>query len=146
MLVTTSLEGVPRGRPMAIALYEDGLLYFASRSEDEKLAEILNHPEVAVTLQKQGMYLSITGRARLETNTVLADRLWSPSMRLWFPEGPEDRHLTLIVVELLQSEYWDRRGLLHLQFLWEAGKAVVSAHKLDEDRLGGHAKVSPPEE
>jgi len=42
MLVTTSLRGLPRARPMAIAGHDDGgLLYFATRAEDEKLEEVL---------------------------------------------------------------------------------------------------------
>jgi len=36
MLVTTSLRGQPRARPMAIAGHvEGGLLYFATRAEDD---------------------------------------------------------------------------------------------------------------
>lgn len=145
MFVSTSLEGQLRGRPMAIAGYEDELLFFASRAEDEKLREILKHPNVAITLQDCDRYLSISGRARLETDTVLADRLWSASMTLWFPDGPEDENLVLIIVEPLRGEYWDRSGALRLEFLWEAGKALLQGKKLPESRLSGHAKVGTGE-
>lgn len=142
MLVTRSLEGGLRARPMAIARHDHGgLLYFASRSEDEKLKEILQDPSVAVTMQKGGRYLSLTGHARIETDLKLADELWSPSMKLWFPDGPGDAGLTLILFVAEQGEYWDRSGLLRMEFLWEAGKALAKGEMVDEERLSGHEKV-----
>ncbi|NND45411.1 MAG: pyridoxamine 5'-phosphate oxidase family protein [Xanthomonadales bacterium] len=145
MLVTRSLGQQLRARPMALASHgrDDGVLWFASRAEDEKLEEIRAAPDVAVTMQAAGRYLSVTGRARIENNETLAGELWSPSMKLWFPDGPGDPHLALIAVEPLLGEYWDRRGALRLEFLWEAGKALVRGEKLDDDRLSGHAKLRP---
>lgn len=142
MLVTTSLQGRLRARPMAIAgHYEGGLLYFATRAEDEKLEEVLNHPEVAVTMQADQRFLSITGAARVETDIQLARKLWNPSMKLWFPEGAEDPQLTLILVEPLRAEYWDRAGLHRLEFLWRAGKALMRGSLPEQEPQEMHAKV-----
>ena len=144
MLVTTSLRGKPRARPMAIAGHDKGgLLYFATRAEDEKLEEVLQNPDVAVTLQGDGRFLSITGRARIETDTQLAREMWQPAMKLWFPEGAHDPQLTLILVEPLCAEYWDRGGLRRLEFLWEAGKALVRGDLPEEPPVERHAKVRP---
>lgn len=144
MLVTTSLRGKPRARPMAIAGHETGgLLYFASRAEDEKLEEVLQQPDVAVTMQGDGRFLSITGRARIETDVQLARELWRPSMKLWFPDGAKDPQLTLILVEALCAEYWDRSGIRRLEFLWEAGKALVRGDIPGEPPEDQHAKVRP---
>lgn len=144
MLVTTSLEGIPRARPMAIAGHTEGaLLHFATRAEDEKLEEILREPKVAVTMQRDDQYLSISGRARIDTSLDAARELWSPEMKVWFPDGPADPSMTLIVVDPDCAEYWDRVGLRQLEFLWEAGKALVRGEKADEAQLGGHAKVEP---
>ena len=144
MLVTTSLRGKPRARPMAIAGHDKGgLLYFATRAEDEKLEEVLQHPDVAVTMQGDNRFLSITGRGRIETDVQLARDMWKPSMKLWFPEGAEDPQLTLILVEPLCAEYWDRAGLRRLEFLWEAGKALVRGEVPEEPPEDRHAKVRP---
>lgn len=144
MLVTTSLDGALRARPMAIAGHTEGaLLTFASRSEDEKLSEVLKHPRVAVTMQGDNRFLSITGQARIETDVQAARDAWSPAMKVWFPDGPEDPNLTLILVEPQCAEYWDRVGLRQLEFLWEAGKALISGEAPDDTDLGGHAKVEP---
>jgi len=144
MLVTTSLRGQPRARPMAIAGHvTGGLLYFATRAEDEKLEELLQHPDVAVTMQGDNRFLSITGRGRIETDVQLAREMWKPSMKLWFPEGAESPQLTLILVEPLCAEYWDRAGLRRLEFLWEAGKALVRGEIPEEPPQDLHAKVRP---
>jgi general stress protein 26 len=142
MLVTRSTEGKLRARPMAIARHaRGGELYFATRAEDGKLEEILQSPDVAVTMQDDGQYLSISGTARILTDRQLADDLWSESMRLWFPEGASDQQLTVILVEPRYAEFWDRTGLRQLEFLWEASKALLTARKASDSDLSGHGKV-----
>lgn len=142
MLVTRSIAGKLRARPMAIARHVDGgRLYFATRADDGKLEEILSSSDVAVTMQEKGQYLSISGTARIQTDRLLAEELWSESMRVWFPEGASDRQLTIIVVEPQYAEYWDRTGLRRLEFLWEAGKALLAARKASDSDLSGHGKV-----
>jgi len=144
MLVSTSLEGKLRARPMAIADHSEGaFLYFATRSEAEKLEEIKHAPEVAVTFQDNEHFLSLSGRASIEADVQLARKLWSPSMKIWFPEGPDDPHLTLIVVDPDYAEFWDSGGLDKLEFLWQAGKALVKDEAVDDSYLRGNAKVKP---
>ena len=142
MLVTRSIEGKLRARPMAIARHADGgKLYFATRADDGKLQEILGSSDVAVTMQDDGQYLSISGNARIQTDRLIAEELWSASMRLWFPQGASDQQLTIIVIEPQFAEYWDRTGLRKLEFLWEAGKALLASRKASDSDLSGHSKV-----
>lgn len=142
MLVTFSLEGKPRARPMAIAGHaEGGQLYFVTRVEDEKLDEILRRPESAITLQGPDCFLSLTGQARLETDTQVMRQLWKESMSIWFPKGKEDPQLILIRFTPEYAEYWDRSGWRKLEFWWEAGKALAKGEKADDEALSGHAKV-----
>lgn len=142
MLVTQSLQGDLRARPMAIAEYGGtGALYFVTRADDEKLEEVLQAPEVAVTMQREGCHLSISGQAKIRTGKTLAEELWSRSMRLWFPDGVDDPQITVIMVDPEWAEYWDRTGMRRMEFLWEAGKALLRGEKARDDELGGHAKV-----
>ncbi len=142
MLVTRSLNGEPRARPMAVAGYRDGQwLAFASRADDEKLAEIRACPDVAVTFQDDDQFISMTGTARVERDEALAQSLWSPVMKLWFPEGARDPNLRLVLVEPSCGEYWDRSGTRKLEFLWEAGKALLKGDTPDTDSEKLHAKV-----
>lgn len=142
MLVTLSLDGEPRARPMAIAgRGEAGVLYFTTRSEDEKLEEVLHSPEVAVTMQGDDCYLSISGRAQLETDVLLAEKMWTPGLRAWFPGGYHDSQFTVIKVVPTFAEYWDRTGLRKLELIWETGKALLKGTKTDDEGLSGHEKI-----
>jgi general stress protein 26 len=142
MLVTMSLDDKPRARPMAIAGHADGgVLYFTTRSEDGKLAEILHAPDVAVIMQGDDCYLSISGRATLETDVLLAAKMWTPSLKAWFPEGYRDSQFTMIKVVPCYAEYWDRTGLRKLELLWETGKALLRGEKARDAGLSGHEKI-----
>lgn len=142
MLVTQSLHGDLRARPMAIAEYGGaGALYFVTRADDEKLEEIFQAPKVAVTMQRDGCHLSISGKAEIRTDKSIAGKLWTASMRLWFPDGEDDPELTVIMVDPDWAEYWDRTGMRRMEFLWEAGRALLRGEKARDDELGGHAKV-----
>ena len=142
MLVTESIEGRLRARPMMIAEHDTGaVLWFATRTDDEKLEEILHRSDVAVTMQGRERFLSISGTARLETDRVRLDEMWSASWNIWFPEGKRDPDLCLICIEPSRAEYWDRSGLKRLEFLAEAGRALVRGEKVRADELSGHAKV-----
>ena len=142
MLVTESLQGELRSRPMMIAGHQPGgALMFVTRAEDEKLQEVLRAPRVAVTMQSEDRYISISGSARLQTDQVLLDELWSPSWKIWFPEGSDDPELCLIRVEPSAVEYWDRAGANKLEFFWRAGTALLTGEKAADDKLSGHAKI-----
>jgi len=142
MLVTQSLDNGLRARPMAIAgRGEAGVLFFTTRSEDAKLEEILRSSAVAVTMQDTDCYLSISGRARLETDILLAEDMWTPAMRAWFPEGYTDSQFTVIRVVPTYAEYWDRSGLRKLELIWETGKAILKGEKADDQGLSGHQKI-----
>lgn len=142
MLVTQSLHGALRARPMAIAKYGGtGALYFVTRADDEKLEEVLNAPGVAVTMQRDGCHLSVSGKAKIRTDRTLAAELWTASMRLWFPDGVDDPEMIVIMVDPDWAEYWDRTGMRRMEFLWEAGRALLRGEKARDGELGGHAKV-----
>jgi hypothetical protein len=115
-------------------------------AEDEKLEEILTSPEVAVTLQDDGRYLSISGTAKLNTDTLLAEKPWTPTMRAWFPDGTGDDQLTVIEVTPGRAEFRDRTGVRKLEFLWKLGQAIASHSVRDDQGLSGHGKVSFDEE
>lgn len=142
MLITESLDGELRGRPMAIAGREQGsILYFLSRADDQKLEEVLQRSSVAVVMQGSDQYLSISGVARLETDRVLIDKYWSAGARLWFPDGSDDTAATLVVIEPTYAECWDRAGIRKLEFWWEAGRALLTGEKAADRSLGGHRKI-----
>jgi general stress protein 26 len=36
--------------------------------------------------------------------------LWTPEIKHWFPNGLDDPDLTLLKVDIVEVEYWDRLG------------------------------------
>jgi general stress protein 26 len=143
MLVTRTVSGELRSRPLAITENRgDGMLYFATAVESEKVHELVADSHVNVTLQAKHRFISISGHARISHERALIDALWSDSWKIWFPKGKSDPSLRLIVVEPSEAQYWDAEGWEGLKYLFEAAKAVVTGVRPDSDSDERHtAKV-----
>lgn len=109
LLVTSAEEGL-RGRPMAAMNKDfDGKLWFASRRDAPKLDEIKDdsHVLLAYSEPKDQNYVSVSGTARVTSDSAKVKELWSEPMRVWFPKGPDDPEIALICVDVKSAEYWD---------------------------------------
>ena len=135
MLVTRMANGGLRSRPLAIAeARPDGGLYFATSIESGKVHELDDDPHVNVAMQNgHRHFVSVSGRARIERDRRLIDRLWSDSWKVWFPDGKNDPALCLIAVEPTEAEYWDSSGATGLRYLFEAAKAFATGTRPDTD-------------
>ena len=138
MLVTKTESDDLHARPMAIADHDGTRLVFATSNTSAKAREMALHPRVAVTMQANDAYLAVYGKAAIIRDPARIAPLWRSSWRLWFPEGPSDPRLVLVEVEPDWAEYWDRTGTRRLEFLWEAGKALATGRKVDDQALAGH--------
>lgn len=142
MLVTRSKAGELRARPMAIAGKEPGgTLYFMTSETSEKIAELLEYPEVNVAMQSASRYLSISGEAQELRDRSRIEAFWKPVWKVWFPKGKDDPDLTLIKVASRIGEYWDQTGTNRLEYAFEAGKALLKGERLQDKEVPGHAKV-----
>ena len=52
-------------------------------------------------------WTSIAGRAELVHDPVKAAELYSPALKVWFPDGLDTPGLALIKVRADTAEYWD---------------------------------------
>ncbi len=130
MLVTQSIDGQLRGRPMGLAeVRPDGTIYFNTSMDSGKVPEIAANPNVAVILQQKTRWASISGRAEVVRDAQLTDRLWRESWRVWFPEGKNDPMLCLIHLEPTSGEYWDSSGAKGISFVIEAAKAYLGGRE-----------------
>jgi len=142
MLITESRGGLVRARPIHIAQHRARAeLWFLGRASDAKNDEILHDCRAAVTMQGSGRYVSLSGRARLSTDREKILKAWGPSQLLWFPEGIDDPELILIEFCPERGELWNRRGLNRLEYIWRAGKALLTGRPADEAAAIGHTKV-----
>lgn len=142
MLVTHALDDDLRARPMAVACVEDdtNTLWFATRDDSHKLRELRDDSRVCVTLQGNTRYVSLTGSGRVVLDAELIRSMWSETWRVWFPDGPSD-DIALIAIDADAAEVWDISGTKGLAFALEAGKALITGERIDED-AGEHHRVT----
>ncbi len=139
MLVSRSLEGELRSRPMIIAKIEDNCtLWFITNLYSGKVDEYLEDPHVNVAMQGKTQYISLSGHATIERNREKINEFWNETWKTWFPGGKDDPELALICVQPDHGQYWDNSGTSGLKYLYEAGKAYFSGEKpeIDEDIHG----------
>ena len=140
MFTTTGVDGRLYSRPLGTQEVEfDGDLWFATSADSPKVAEIALNPRVNVAYASpsKNSYVSVAGTARIVDDRAKIDELWSPAMKLFFPEGKDDPNLRLIHVQAETAEYWDGPGTL----LGKALSFVLSAVQDEPSRLGDNGFV-----
>ena len=113
MLTTTQADGTLVSRPLGTQQVEfDGDLWFATSADSEKVSEIKANPRVNVAYASaaKNTYVSVSGKASIVADRAKIDQLWSPAMKVFFPEGKDDPKLCLICVRAESAEYWDGPG------------------------------------
>jgi general stress protein 26 len=135
MLVSRGEDGLLRARPMAIAkLDDDENIYFITALDSSKVNELVREPSVNVAFQQKGRWVSLAGTAHAIADRTLLNQLWSKSFELWFPDGPEDPNLVVVVVHPDEAEYWDDRGINRVTFAVRAVKAFAAGERIEGDR------------
>ncbi|HZZ19760.1 MAG TPA: pyridoxamine 5'-phosphate oxidase family protein [Opitutaceae bacterium] len=142
MIVTKSPDGSLHSRPMACPKHSfDGNLYFFTAEESLKAHEVEFDSQVNIALAepKTERYVSMSGRASVVKDAVRAREMWNPLMKGWFPDGPDDRSLALLKVEIEHAEYWDAKSSRML-VLFSLAKASLGGkaptHLGDHKNLG----------
>lgn len=113
MLGTIGDSGNIHSRPMATLSLEhfkkDQTLWFFSRRNTLKISEIEHDQRVTLSYinQHHHRYASVYGEAVITEDTNRIKEYWKPSMKVWFPDGPEDPDLSLIGVRVKSAEVWD---------------------------------------
>jgi len=110
MLTTVCSDGSLRSRPMATQQDDfDGVLWFFTSANEPKVREIQEdaHVNVSYADPDKNNYISVSGRATLVRDKVIAKELWNPFFKAWFPKGLDDPQLALIRVAVERAEYWD---------------------------------------
>ena len=88
MLVTLD-DDVPRARPMHLVQDEyDGTIWFYTRRSSEKVLEAKGDSEICLTFsdQEEGVYVSMSGTARITDDQAIIDKYWNPGVAAWLPE------------------------------------------------------------
>ena len=111
MLTTVDDTGSLRSRPMAVQNTDgfDGTLWFFTKTTAPKVEEVEHehHVNVSFSHPEDQSYVSISGRAKLVRDRRKNNELWTPAMKAWFPDGPDDPEVGLLEVTADKAEYWD---------------------------------------
>jgi general stress protein 26 len=109
-MLTTRDGDMLRSRPMhVIASRGENRLWIFSNAEFHTAEELARSPEVNLSFVdlKRGLYLSVSGHARLLEAPDKARELWNDAVAVWYEHGLEDPAMRLICVEPHHGEYWD---------------------------------------
>lgn len=141
MLTTVDENGLLRSRPMATQKAEfNGDVYFFTKEHSPKMNEIQNERNVCVAYSnpEKQHYVSLSGKGRIITDRAKIEELWSPELKVWFPDGLEDPELALLKIEVSQAEYWDTPNST-IVYLIAMAKAAVTGETPD---IGENEKVN----
>lgn len=128
MLTTVEEDGTLRSRPMAThEMEEEGVLWFFTYIDSPKIYEIsLEHKiNVCYADPSKEMYVSVSGDAWVVRDENKIKQLWSPLLKAWFPNGPEDPKIALLRIDITQAEYWDAPDSKMVEIVGMAKAAVT---------------------
>ncbi len=133
MLTTVDAGGFLHSRPMATQSAEfDGELWFFTEAGSPKTGEVERDHRVNVSYAApdDNRFVSVSGTARVVRDRAKAKELWSPALKVWFPDGLDDPKLALLQIQVEKAEYWDAPSSKMIQL---AGflKAVVTGQRID---------------
>ena len=128
VLVTSASDGSLQSRPMGCLQKEfDGTLWFLTFRHSPKAAEIATNDHVLVSYANPSKYeyVSVTGRGRVDEDRGRIKELWTESLRVWFPDGPDNPELALLAVEVETATYWTKAASL-ASYAWAYVRARVT--------------------
>ena len=140
-MLSTRFEGGLRARPLE-ARPDRGhdRLLFVTDVHSAKRDEVERWPDIGLVFisPTDKAYLSISGTAHIVDDPILRTAAWRKNDVVWWPGGPHDPDVCVLVVEPAIAELWDgpsNSALATYQF----AKARVTGTQPD---LGENRKVS----
>jgi general stress protein 26 len=115
-------------RPMGLSEVDaDGKLWFLSATTSNKNQEIKQDEKVQLIFSdpSSSQFLSIFGEADIFEDEKSIEKEWTPLAKAWFPEGKEDRTLTVIKVHPLDAYYWDTKNGKMISLIKIAAAAIT---------------------
>ena len=117
----------------------DGTLWFITDRRSHKIDEIAEGAETSLTFQndERGTYAHMRGHAAVVEDRQQLASLYTTDQRTWFPDGLEDRNMTLVRFDVEEAEYWDGHNSM-------ARKVVAFVKSVVTGRAGrdGHTGVA----
>jgi len=146
ILVTQAESGL-RGRPMAIQRREgDRRIWMCTSSRSDKANDLKRDPRCALLFhdgETSTVYASLSGTVAFVEDQAKIRELWSAAWKAWFPDGPEQRDLTLLAFEPTHAEYVDPPGG-KLGVMASALKRIVTGEQIAPKSEKSEVEISRP--
>src|SRR5579862_5070731 len=126
LLTTVGRDGGFHTRPVETLDVEDQTLWFFTDWQSPKIDELKHDVRVCVGYAdpKKHHYVAVSGIATLLQDADKARELWTLEQRAYYPDGPEDKQLALLRVEIEHAEYWIAPG--PISYLVSAARAAIT--------------------
>jgi general stress protein 26 len=140
MLVTEFAGGL-RARPLQPRPDRDaGLIWFVTDVRGAKDDEIATDAHVCLVFIDAAAkaYLSLSGQAAVKRDPARAAEIWRDTDNVWWPDGPDDRHVRVIRFAPALAELWDgpaSKAVAEFEF----AKARATG---EEPNLGQNRKIT----
>jgi general stress protein 26 len=137
-----SEDGSICSRPMTLQqIDENEEMWFFAGKDSDLVSDIAENPQVNIIFSHPGesSYVSVVGQAITVDNLAKTKELYGPTVKAWFPDGPEDKNMALIKCRVECVDYWDSPSSKAVQ-LYAFAKSIVSGERPGDD-LGGHKHV-----
>jgi len=120
---------------------DDGSIWFYSTKDSSrnKYVEADSRAQMIYSNSGSSDYMSIYGNATLLYDQKMAEELWTPFAKIWFPEGPTDPNLSLIKFQPREGFYWDTKNGKMVAFA-KMMASMVTGKTMDD---GVEGKLKP---
>lgn len=111
MMVTLSKSGNFNSRPMSNNqdVNWNGESFYFTFEKSKKIKDLENDSHVSLNFEgEDGMFISVTGKAKLIRDQVKFEEHWDNSLDRWFPDGPSTKGVVLIHVKGIKLSYWHK--------------------------------------
>ena len=107
-MFVTMPDGHPQGRPMStIPMQAEGKVYILTEATSSAAKEVALNATVLLSYQGGSDHVAVAGKATVNADKVLIERLWSPGAQAFWPDGPEAGNVVAITVQPNRADYWD---------------------------------------
>ena len=114
LFATRGDDGQLHARPMSNngQVEWDGQSWFFAPTDGRLVTELRADPAaVAAYRAEEGFaFVSVSGRATIETDPELKQRYWLDDLERWFPNGPADPNVALIRLDAEEAQWWTEDG------------------------------------
>lgn len=121
-------------------LDDPAVLYFFISRDSELHANLRvdGNVNLAYADPDDSRYVSVSGQARIVEDQALKNELWTRPAEAWFPDGPTDKDLALLAIDVDHAECWDGEENKMVQ-LYKIAKAMVKGER--PKNLGEHREL-----